>query len=335
MKQKLILDQLEKDLKHLCKTQMGRRLFLASMPLVLSGCATKTSDRYREGSNKGQKTSLSVKDELKMTKEYLPQMRKEYPAYQNQFLQDYISRVGNKIVSRNNLDANPYRYNFTMVNSKMVNAFALPAGEVFVTGPLLAMADSEAELAGVIGHEIGHIKARHTAERMDKAKKEQSKTLLYGIGGAILGGVAGHTLGRALCSKKDKECLERVTKYGLMAGGAGGLLIYKYGFMANSREDEMEADRIGFKKSVIAGYNKDHVGRFYEKLLKMEKEHKKGNDNKIISGLADAMSTHPPSAERVAQMKEMARAQKSQSSAILNSNEFEKAKALIKDLMKA
>lgn len=334
MKDKLILDQLEKDLQRLCSTPMGRRMFLAAMPAMLAGCATKTtSDRYREGSNKGQKTSMTVEDERKMTKEYLPEMEKDYPAYKNSFLQNYISKLGDRIVKANNLENNPYRYNFTMVDSKHVNAFALPAGTVYVTGPLLAMAGSEAELAGVLGHEIGHIEARHTAERMEVAKKEQSKSLLYGLGGAVLGGLAGAAIGKATCPPKDKECLERATKYGAMAGGAGGLLIQKYGFMANSREDEMEADRIGFRTSVKAGFHKDHVGKFYEKLLIMEEKAGR-NQNKLLASFADAMSTHPPSRERVNQMKQMAAAEKQIRNTQITSNEFKQAQALVKRLAK-
>lgn len=335
MHQKLVLEQLEKDLKYLCSTPMRRRFFLASLPVVLSGCAVNTtSNRHREGSNKGQETTITVQDEVKMTKQYLPELQKEYPAYKDPYLQKYINRIGQKIVRDNNLDGKPYKYNFTLVDTKQVNAFAMPAGTVFVTGPLLAMANSEAELAGVIGHEIGHIQARHTAERMDTAKKEESKSLLYGLGGAIFGGAAGYALGKAVCAKKDQECIERVTKYGAIAGGAGGLLIQKYGFMANSREDEMEADRIGYRTAVKAGYHKDHVGLFYEKLLKMEQQHKKGQ-NSALAAFADAMSTHPPSKERVKQMQQMARAERVYTQGRISSGSFQKVKAKIQKLMKA
>jgi predicted Zn-dependent protease len=329
-----VLSQLEKDLEHITSTPLGRRAFLSTIPLLLSSCATVTSDRYREGSNKGQKTSLTVRDEQKMTEDYLPKMQKDYVPYNSSFLQSYITQLGDKIVRANNLGGNPYSYNFTLVNSKTVNAFALPAGTVFVTGPLLAMASSEAELAGVIGHEIGHIEARHTAERIDHAKKEEKSTLLLGIGGLIGGAVLGYGISKALCRKKDKECMDRITKYGAMAGAAGGVLIQKYGFMANSREDEMEADRIGFRTSVKAGYHKNHVGRFYEKLLKME-EARPQKGNKALASFADAMSTHPPSRERVKQMKSMANKEKPSSTAKISSSDFNKAKSIVEKLLKA
>lgn len=327
-----ILKQIEKDLQHLYSTPHGRRTFLISLPFLLGGCATVTSDRYREGSNKGQKTSLTVEDEKRMTKEYLPQMAKDYPPVSDPFMQNYLNNLGQRIVQENELNNHPYNYSFTLVDTKVVNAFALPAGTVFVTAPLLAMADSEAELAGVIGHEIGHITARHTAERMDKAKKEESKAILYGLGGVLVGGVLGHGLSKALCPPKDRECIERITKYGALAGAAGGLLIQKYAFMANSREDELEADRIGFRTGVKAGYHKDHIGKFYEKLLQMEESHKKGQ-NQLLASFADAMSTHPPSKERVAQMKSMAQAEKS-SHGKISSDDFYKVKNMIKKKLK-
>jgi predicted Zn-dependent protease len=208
-------------------------------------------------------------------------------------------------VRANGLGGKPYNYTFSVVDVNYVNAFALPAGTVFVTTPLIAMADSEAELAGVVGHEIGHIKARHSAERMFAAQKAQKKTWLYALGGGLAGAALGYGVGKLICAPRDRKCLQKAATYGGAAGVGGGLLIQKYGFMANSREDEMEADRIGFRTSVKAGYDKDHVGRFYAKLLKMEEDRKRGG-NSITTAFADALSTHPPSRERVTQMKTMA-----------------------------
>lgn len=296
---------LERELNQLIKTPMGRRLFLASVPALLAGCASAPNTRMREGDNSGQAVTLTPTQEKQMANEYIPQMEKEYPPLKDPSSQAYIRELGNRIVTANNLGGNPYSYEFTLVDAKMVNAFALPAGAVYVTKPLLLMAENEAELAGVIGHEIGHIKARHTAERIAKEKSEQTKSILYGLGGAILGGAAGIGLGKLLCKKEDKECLKRAAMYGAAAGGAGGLLIQKFAFMAHSREDEMEADRIGFRTSVQAGYHPEHVGNFYEKLLAMEKQYQQKQD-KFSAAFADAMSTHPPSAERVRQMKQMA-----------------------------
>lgn len=321
------LEELELTLKRMNATSMGRRSFLAAAPLLMAACATASQHRNREGDNTGQQTELTIADEKRMTQEVLPEMRKDYPAIENQAMQLYIRDLGSRVVRTNGLEGNPYNYNFTVVGVNQVNAFALPAGTVFVTAPLIAMADSEAELAGVIGHEVGHIKARHTAERMDVAKKEQNKSWLYGAGGGILGGALGFGLGKLICGDGDKGCMTKAIAAGAAAGVGGGLLIQKYYFMANSREDEMEADRIGFRTSVKSNYHKDHVGSFYAKLLRMEQEHKT-KSVPLLSGLSDALSTHPPSVERVNQMNQMAAQTPLARNAITSTKEFDRVKRM-------
>lgn len=303
--------------------------FLLSLMIVLQiSCSTKTSNRYREGSNVGQKVNLSVQQEKELSQEALKEMSKDYPAVRNPQLQDYINQVGQKIIQANNLASNPYDYQFVLVDSPMVNAFALPAGKVFVTVPILAMADSEAELAGVIGHEIGHVVARHTAERMYIAKKEQGKTWLFGGLGAVIGGAAGYFLGNKFCNPKDVECKAKMTLYGIGGGATGGLLIQKYGFMQNSQEDELESDRIGFKYALKAGYDKNEIGDFYTKLLAIEKEAKaKQGGPKFLGKLADAMSTHPPSDKRVKQSNELKAKAQSMKKGLVTTDEFIRAKA--------
>lgn len=273
--------------------------------LTLLSCSSKKySDRYREGDNTGQKAALTVEEEKKLTQEALSSMKKEYPPAENKELQAYIERIGQKIVRANNLHNNPYTYNFTVVDVPHVNAFALPAGTIMMTAPIIAMADSEAEIAGVLGHEIGHVTARHTAERMYAAKAEQPKGWILGGVGATLGGAAGYLLGGKLCKPDDKTCRAKYALYGAGGGAGAGLLIHNYGFMKNSREDELESDRVGFRYAVNAGYDKEKVGDFYTKLMKMEADSKKGG-NAAMNWLADAMSTHPASKDRVGQSDEL------------------------------
>jgi predicted Zn-dependent protease len=306
---------------------MKKILILFALLSFVVSCAPTTSSRYREGSNVDQQVGMTVQDERRLAKEALPEMKKEYPSAKNQELQKYISNLGMKIVRANNLEGNPYNYNFTVVDVENVNAFALPAGTVFVTAPLIAMTSNEAELAGVIGHEVGHVVARHAAERMYAMEQEQNKTWLMAAGGGLLGAAAGFGLGKLLCKDGDNACLAKAALIGAAAGAGGGLLIQKFKFMANSREDELEADRIGFKLAVGAGYDKDQVGRFYEKLLEMEKKSKKGGDT-ITKSLADAMSTHPPSEERVQQMKEMAAAAPAGQPPLVSSAEYTRIKKI-------
>lgn len=320
---------LDRELKQLNSTKHGRRAFIASLPFILQGCASKPVEktRYREGDNKGQSTELSVQDEIQMSNEYSPQMEREYPPTEDAYLQRYITDLGDKLVDDSNLRNKPYRYEFKVVESNMVNAFALPAGKVYVTRPLIKMTQSEAELAGVVGHEIGHIQARHTAERIDKAKKDQTKNILYGLGGVILGGATGFGLSRFLCAKEDRECIRRVTKYGALAGGAGALLISKFGFMAHGREDEMEADRIGYKVAVRSGFHKDYAGRFYWRLKEME-DRNKDNRQDVLAPLTDALSTHPPSDQRISQIREMISSTQGVGQ-IISTRFYERAKARV------
>jgi predicted Zn-dependent protease len=297
-----ILQDLEETLTKWTSSPVGRRAFLQAVPLLLASCATG-GHRYREGDNSGQAVDLNPGQERRMAEEVLPSMKKQYPALQDPETQRYISNLGSRITNVNGLNGNPYNYSFQVVETEQINAFALPAGPIFITTPLLALCDTEAELAGVIGHEIGHIKARHTAERIYREERRKGKSVGFLVGGGVIGGILGFGLGRIICAPQDRSCLARTTSLGAAAGAGGAALISKFGFMAHSREDELEADRIGFKTAVQAGYSKNHVGRFYEKLLEMDQQKKSGRG--ITSSFSDALSTHPPSLQRVRQVNQM------------------------------
>ena len=311
---------------------MTKKIIILGMGLMmlLVSCA-KTSDRYREGNNEGQKVALTVEEEKKLTKEALGEMQKEYPAAKNQEIQAYINRLGQKLVNANKLNRNPYTYTFTVVDVQAVNAFAMPAGSVFITAPIIAMADSEAEIAGVLGHEIGHVTARHTAERMYIAKQEQGKTWAFGGVGAALGGAAGYFISKKLCDPKDTACKAKYTLYGAGGGAVGGLMVQKYAFMKNSQEDELESDRVGFRYATVAGYDKTKIGDFYQKLADMEKEAKKGQ-NAAMTWVSDAMASHPPSNERVKQAHEM-QSKAQTSGGIASTAEFQKMKQIAQSIV--
>jgi predicted Zn-dependent protease len=312
-----------------------QRFFALSITFMfaLAGCSSKmSSDRYREGDNAGQKVDLTVDQEKQLTKEALAEMKKDYPPVQNRELQEYIEELGQKIVRANNLNNKPYTYHFTAVDSAQVNAFALPAGYVYITAPIIAMADTEAEIAGVLGHEIGHVVARHTAERMYVAKQEQSKTYLFGGIGAAIGAGVGYLAQKKLCAPDDLACKAKVVGGGAAVGGLGGLMIQKYGFMKNSQEDELESDRVGFRYAVKTNYDKQYVGDFYEKLMAMEKQSKKGQ-NALMSSFGDAMSSHPPSKARVKQAQEMQSLIKENGS-IGSTAEFQRMKKIAQEIVK-
>lgn len=317
------LKELDDFLKKWTSTPMGRKEFLASVPLLLISCASGEKHRYREGRREEGEIQMTVDQEIALANEIKPQILQDYPPVRDPELQEYITNLGQKVVRANNLHNNPYKYEFTAVNAQFVNAFALPAGSVMVTTPLIAMAETEAELVGVIGHEIGHIEARHSAQRMEAAKRAQSSSWKYATGGGLLGGLVGLGAGKLLCPPKDNACLAKAAGLGAAAGAAGGLLVQKYQFMANSREDEMEADRIGFRRALNAGYDKNYIGKFYDRLYLMEQEARQGQ-NALAMMLNDAISTHPPSRERVAQMRELTQESKNKPGAVVSSADFDK-----------
>jgi predicted Zn-dependent protease len=135
---------------------------------ALMASALLTSCQVAPGTGKSSFNVLSSEDEAKMGAEAHPDILKQFGgAYDDPKLQAYVAGIGKRLVASTETPAAPFR--FTVLNSTIVNAMALPGGYVYVTRGLLALADDEAELAGVVGHEIGHVTGRHTAQRYSQA----------------------------------------------------------------------------------------------------------------------------------------------------------------------
>ncbi|MDP6174818.1 MAG: M48 family metalloprotease, partial [Rhodospirillales bacterium] len=121
---------------------------------------------------------MSPADELKIGQIEHPKILKQFGgAYNDPNITGYVNKIGRALAANSELPN--LRFTFTVLNSEQVNAFALPGGYVYVTRGLMALAGSEAELAGVMAHEIGHVTARHTAQRY-------SRGVAIGLGAAIL-----------------------------------------------------------------------------------------------------------------------------------------------------
>ena len=131
---------------------------------------------------------MSPSEEKRVGAEQHPEIVKEFGGeYGSAELRAYVSNIGNRLAA-NTENAGQVTYTFTILNSDVVNAFALPGGYVYITRGLMALADDEAQLAGVIGHEIGHVVARHSAERYSKSVAANIGAVLLGI--AFGGGAA-------------------------------------------------------------------------------------------------------------------------------------------------
>ncbi|HPJ97517.1 MAG TPA: M48 family metalloprotease, partial [Syntrophales bacterium] len=164
---------------------------------------------------------LTIEDEKKLGQEFYEKMVKNDFLVQERRMNDYITKVGTTVLAS---VKNPlFDYRFSIVKDSSVNAFATPGGYVYVNRGLIALVDTEGELAAVLAHEIAHVNARHIADMVNKATKVNIATLLGVLAGAFLGG--GGDLSAALMG---------------FSLAASQTMALKY-----SRDHEEEADRYG------------------------------------------------------------------------------------------
>lgn len=183
-------------------------------------------------------------------------------------LADYVRSVGNKVAA--NTERKDVKYTFNVIDSPIVNAFALPGGYIYVSRGLLALANSEAELAAVLGHEVGHVTGRHAAERM-------SQGFVVGLGAAVLGAAAG---GGAASQ----------------AASVGSDLFLK----SYSRGQEHESDELGVRYVSRAGYTPTAMADFLRSLDAQSKLQAREAGQSGGGGF-NYFSTHPITADRVRQ----------------------------------
>lgn len=211
---------------------------------------------------------MSESDELRIGRENHPKVLEEFGgAYPDPELQAYVDSIGKFLAStseRPNLD-----YHFTVLNSPIVNAFAVPGGYIYITRGLLGLANSEAEVAGVLAHEIGHIAARHSAERYSQSVLAQIAVIGVGVG----------------------------TGSGDLMNAAGaGAMTYLQSY---SRDQEFEADKLGVRYLGRATYDPTAMASF---LASLQAESRLGAALAGDPGAADdfnIMQTHPRTADRV------------------------------------
>jgi predicted Zn-dependent protease len=209
----------------------------------------------------GKKTFslVSESQEVAMGKEADPQIVAQYGLYDDEELSVFIDNLGQALARKSHrpqLD-----YTFRVLDSEIVNAFALPGGYVYVTRGILAHFNSEDELAGVLGHEIGHVVARHGAEQMSR---QQLAGLGLGLGAAVL---------------KDLEEFAEAAGFGVQ------LLLLRY-----SRGQESESDRLGVEYSTRLGYDSHRMATFFQTLKRMSEQ--------SGQSLPSFMSTHPDPGDR-------------------------------------
>jgi predicted Zn-dependent protease len=241
---------------------MKRFSFISAVCLLLlSSCSRNPVTGKKEFS------LMSESQEISMGKSYDPQIVEQYGLYQNKQLQDFINLKGKEMAALSHRPNLPYE--FKILDSPVVNAFAVPGGYVYFTRGIMAHFNNEAEFAGVLGHEIGHITARHSARQ----QTTQILTQVLFIGGIIV--------------SKDFSEFADVAQQGI------GLL-----FLKNSRSHETESDELGVEYSTKVGYDARYMAGFFNTLNRLS-----GDEGRLPTFL----STHPDPGDRFVKVNKMAK----------------------------
>lgn len=236
-------------------------IFIPSL-LIASGCAVNPV------SGKKELVLMSEAQEIAMGNESDPQVIAEFGLYDNKQFQDFINTRGQEIVAishRPNL-----KFHFRVLDSPVVNAFAIPGGYVYFTRGIMAYFNNEAQFEGVLGHEIGHVAARHSVEQYTTQTVGQV---------LLMGGMVVSKELRAFANEAQQ---------------AMGLMFLKY-----SRNHETEADQLGVEYSTKVGYDANEMADFFKTLKSLSEA--------SGSELPTFLSTHPDPADRYKKVGELAK----------------------------
>ena len=243
-------------------TAFGHTLSALLLVVALAGCTTNPVTGNRQLNLISEEREISIGEE-----QYQPTLQTQGGRYdRDDDLNQYVDEVGQSLAQVSDRPDLPYE--FEVINSGVPNAWALPGGKIAINRGLLVELDNEAQLAAVLGHEVVHAAARHSAQRMQRGMLMQL-------------GVAGIGLGVALSDNRYAPLV--------MGSAAIGskLIMAQY-----SQAHEFEADRFGMEYMVDAGYHPDAAVELQETFVRLSE----GGNNDFISGL---FQSHPPSPERV------------------------------------
>jgi predicted Zn-dependent protease len=231
-------------------------LFLVALAVLVASCASNPV------TGKRQLALVSEPQELEMGKQAAEQTRQEIGLVKDDGLQSYVHGVGAKLAADSERPQLPW--SFQVVDDPTPNAFALPGGYIFITRGLMSYMDSEAELAAVLGHEIGHVTARHSVQQISRAQ------------------IAQLGLGLGMILAPDLQGLGNLLGSGLQ------LLFLKYG-----RDAERQADELGFKYALQDKYDVREMDDVFSSLQAVSQQ------QESRSPLPTWAATHPDEGERI------------------------------------
>ena len=252
---------------------VGALFIISTFTLTQTGCGTVNQSMV---SGNKRVYSMTWAQEVELGKQSHPEILAEYGEYKNTKLATYVNQIGQQVLlnseARDASVATPEilqtPFTFTVLDSPVVNAFALPGGYIYVTRGLLAHLDNEAQLAVVLGHEIAHVIARHTSIQMGRQQRSQIYTIL----GVIAGSAAG------------------VSPDLLQTGLQAASTVVNLKLLSYGRDAEREADDLGVKYAAKSGYVVGEASRFFGSLKRIQEA--------AGAKIPAYMSTHPDPGER-------------------------------------
>lgn len=244
-------------------------LLVAAVSLVTYWCSTDEN----EFTGEQQHVDMTVEQEIALGLQASPQMAQQYGGlHPDREAAAAVKGIGQKLVQNMRVRDSPYQFEFHLLaDEQTVNAFALPGGQIFITAGLLRRMSSEAQVAGVLGHEIGHVVARHSAQQIAKAKLTQGLT------------------GAAAIAMYDPDNPGSGQSGAAVAAMVGKLLNMRYG-----REDELESDRLAVELTGNAGYDP----RAMLEVMRILEEASSG------AGGPEFLQTHPNPGNRIRQIEQ-------------------------------
>lgn len=208
------------------------RIVIGLIIAAVSGLLYFSNTQVNPVTGEKQRVALTPEQEVALGLQSAPQMAAQFGGlFPDEAVQAYVKDVGKRVVASSGAAQSPYQFDFHVLrDSETVNAFALPGGQIFITAGLLKRLQNEAQLAGVLGHEVGHVIGRHSAEHMAKARLTQGL-----VGAAGVAGSSDYSSGQTAA---------------MIANMVGSMVNMRYG-----REDELESDTFGLNYMVQAGYD--------------------------------------------------------------------------------